>query len=211
MPDSLRTPAFRLGIHGAADLPRSIVEGTGRAERDVRWVRYAVEDPFRGLRGGDMDLMIAKYEVREPDLRCSGPIAWDGRAAILSARHPLAGRDQVVLEQLAAFDAFCCPEGFPAYVWDRVVPPHTPLGTAIRRVHRMTTVSAMVELLRTTNAVHLSFASLASAVPPDVRVVPIADLSPAPVLLCWSAQRALPEAAAAFVADAEEAVHAHAH
>jgi DNA-binding transcriptional LysR family regulator len=210
MPDLLNPAPFRLGTHGAADLPRSIVEATGRTERDVRWVRYGLEDPFRGLREGDMDLMIAKYELREPDLRSSGPVAWDGRAAVLGARHPLAGRDEVMLEELAEFDAFCCPEGFPAYVWDCVVPPRTPLGTAIRRVHRMKSVSAMVELLRTTNAVHLSFASLASAVPSDVHVVPIADLPPAPVVLCWSAERALSEAAAAFVADAEEAVHAHA-
>lgn len=210
MPDLLHTAPFRLGTHGAADLPRSIVEGTGRTGRDVRWVRYGLEDPFRGLRDGDMDLMIAKYELREPDLRSSGPVAWDARAVVLGEGHPLAGRDQVGLEELAEFDAFCCPEGFPAYVWDRVVPPSTPKGTAIRRVHRMKSVSDMVELLRTTNTVHLSFASLACAVPSDVRVVPIADLSPAPVVLCWSAKRALPEAAAAFVVDAELAVLAHA-
>ena len=177
----------------------------------MQWVQYPLQDPFTVLRLDTADLLVAKYTLREPDLESSGPVAWDGRAAVLGAHHPLAAREQVTLDELAEFDAFRCPGRFPAYVWDRIVPPRTPSGTQIRRVHQMSTVPAMVELLRTTNAVHLSFATLASAVPSDVRIVPIEDLPPAPVVLCWYGERPLSATAAAFVADAEQAVLGHAH
>lgn len=211
MPDSPHARPLRLGVFDASDLARSILAGTGRDESEVRWIRYDVRDPFLGLRTDAMDLVMARYEVHEPGVRSSGPVAWDGRAAVFGAQHPLAGRARVTLDELAGFDAFQCPEGFPASVWDRIVPPCAPSGRPISRVHRPSSVPAMVDLLRTTNAVHLSFASVASILPPDVRGAPIDDLPPAPVVLVWSGERPLPETAAAFVADAEAAVRARAH
>lgn len=196
---------IRFGIHGSPLLARRILRAAGRTEDQVRWLAYDVTDPFRELRAGETDVMIVKYALREPDLAVSKPLAEDPRAVVVGARHPLAGRESVSVEELAGYEAFRCPGNFPRYVWDEMVPPATPSGRPIHRRHRMTTVRAMVDLLVATRAVHLSVQSLDAVVPPQVRVVPIRDLPPAPVELCWLREPGPPPRVAEFVADAEAA------
>lgn len=94
-------------------------------------------------------------------------------------------RAAVSVEDVAEYDAFRCPGEFPPYVWDELVPPATPRGVPIRRVHPMTTVEAMTAILTGTRAVHLSFRSLAAPAPPHIRVVPVPDLPAAPASLAW--------------------------
>lgn len=202
MPKTVRRP-IRIGVHGSPRLAERIVEATGRGRDAVEFLPYDVVEPFRPLRDGTVHMMIVKYELREPDIICSAPVAFDDRAVIVSADHPLAGRDRVSVEELAGFDAFQCPGGFPSYVWDKVVPPETPGGKQIRRVHPMTTVEAMTAILAKTNAVHVSFGSLAEIAPPHIRVVPVHDIPPAPVSFAWLRGATLPRNAATFITDAE--------
>lgn len=180
---------LRFGYHGSTAAPTAIVHAAGLRDDEVELVEYAVADPFRLLRAGELDMMIVKFTVREPDLVCSGVLATDARAAILGADHPLADRTSVSVEELAGYDSFQCPGSMPAYVWDEVVPPRTPKGRSIRRRHPITTTGGMLDLVRTTDAVHISLLSLADIAPPSVRVVPIDDLPPAPVAVAWVAGR----------------------
>ncbi len=193
----------RLGIHGARHLATRIITGAGHRPEDVEFVPYDVAEPFRPLREHTVDVMIVKYGLQEPDVAVSGPVAHDGRALIVGAGHPLADRTSVSIEEAAPYDAFSCPGEFPPYVWDLVVPRHTPAGVPIRRVHPMTTVEGMVEILATTHAVHVSFQSLDAVLPPHIRAVPLHDLPPAPVTLAWLRDTPLTPRAAALVADAE--------
>lgn len=197
------TRTIRFGVHGWSHPAERIITAAGHGLEEVEFRHYDVVEPFRLLRGGDLDVMIVKYTLREPDVVYSKPVAFDGRAVIVSADHPLASRDTVSVEEVAGYDAFQCPEGFPPYVWDEVVPPTTPGGTPIRRVHPMTTVEAMVAILAGTNAVHVSFQSLDPVVPPHIRVVPVHDLPAAPVSLAWLRGTELSGAAVALIADAE--------
>ncbi|WP_369393213.1 LysR substrate-binding domain-containing protein [Streptomyces sp. CG1] len=209
MTDPLLTAApeaarpVRFGIHGAPHLATGIVTAAGHGPEDVEFVPYDVAEPFRPLRERTADIMIVKYTLREPDIALSRPVAHDGRALIIAADHPLAARNAVSVEEAARYDAFGCPGDFPPYVWDKVVPPRTPAGTPIRRVHPMTTVKGMVEILSKTRAVHLSFQSLEAVLPPYIRAVPVHDLPPAPVTLAWLRDAELHPKAAALVADAE--------
>ena len=187
MADLLRP--LRFGYHGSTEVPSAIVRAAGLRDDEVELSEYAVADPFRPLRAGELDLMIVKFTVHEPDLACSGVLATDARGAILGAHHPLADRASVSVEELADYDAFQCPGTMPGYVWDEVVPPRTPKGKPIRRRHPITTTGGMLELVRTTDAVHISLLSLADIAPPSVRVVPIDDLPPAPVAVAWVAGR----------------------
>ena len=182
-----RTTPLRFGYHGSTEVPSAIVRAAGLRADEVELREYAVADPFRLLRAGELDVMIVKFTVREPDLALSGVLATDPRAAILRADHPLAGRASVSVEDLADYDAFQCPGSMPDYVWDEVVPPRTPLGRPIRRRHPITTTAGMLDLVRTTEAVHISLLSLADIAPPSVRVVPVDDLPPAPVAVAWVA------------------------
>jgi DNA-binding transcriptional LysR family regulator len=180
------TPArLRFGYHGSADVPRAIVRAAGRSEADVELVEYAVDDPFRLLRAGELDVMIAKFCCREPDLHTSATLMTDARAAVLGAVHPLAERDSVSVEELAAYDGFDCPGTMPGYVWDMVVPRRTPGGRSVRRRYSLRTTGEMMKLVSSGEAVHISLSSLAAVAPGSIRIVPIHDLPPAPVFLTW--------------------------
>lgn len=205
-PDGPRAPRpVRLGIHGSPRLALDVVTAAGRTAREVDFVPYEVADPFRPLREGAADIMIVKYAPREPDIVLSRPVAHDGRAVIVGAHHPLAARGSVLVEEVAPYDAFRCPGDFPPEVWDQVVPPRTPAGTPLRRVHPMTTVAEMVRVLASGLAVHLSFRSLAAILPPHIKAVAVSDLPPAPVSFAWLRGTAPAPGVAAFVADAERA------
>jgi DNA-binding transcriptional LysR family regulator len=183
------TEPLRFGYHGSTDVPTAIIRAAGYCEDEVELREYAVADPFRLLREGELDMMIVKFTVREPGIACSGVLATDARAAIVGADHPLAARASVSIEELAGFDAFHCPGSMPPYVWDEVVPPVTPSGRPIHRRHHLTTTAGMIDLVANAGAVHISLLSLADVVPPTVRVVPIHDLPPAPVAVAWVAGR----------------------
>jgi len=176
---------IRFGFHGSKLVATQIIHAAGRRDDDIELSQYEVADPFRRLRGGDLDVMIVKFKVAEPDLACSSPLFTDARAAVMSANHPLSHRDSVSIEELADFDAFKCPDKFPEYVWNEVVPKETPSGRPIHRRHEVTSTAAMMALVAGTNAVHISLLSLADIAPPAVRIVPIHDLPPAPVALAW--------------------------
>jgi DNA-binding transcriptional LysR family regulator len=180
-----RPERIRLGYHGSVAMAWEIVHAAGRNADDVSLSEYELTDPFRALRAGLLDLMIIKYRQWQPDLAYSSVLTDDPRAAVLGARHPLAGRDSVSIEELSEFDSFRCPGDFPADVWDQVVPPRTPAGRSIRRRHDLTDAASMMDVITRTDAVHISLLSLADIAPPTVAVVPIRDLAPAPVGLAW--------------------------
>ncbi|GAA1571268.1 LysR substrate-binding domain-containing protein [Streptomyces globosus] len=195
----------RLGVHGPPRQAERIAAAAGVPPSAVEYVPYEVAEPFAPLRAGLADLMLLKYDPLEPDIAVSGPVAFDGRAVLVGAGHPLAGRGEVSIEEVAEYEAFRCPGSFPAHVWDLVVPPRTPRGRTIRRVHPMTTLDALAELLRASLAVHVSFRSLEAVLPPDIAVVPVHDLPPSPVAFGLLRGVEPPGHVARFVAAAEPA------
>ncbi|MFF9870383.1 LysR substrate-binding domain-containing protein [Streptomyces sp. NPDC013953] len=207
-PSPAGPPAIRLGYHGSVEVAHRILRLAGHDPAGVLLSQYDVADPFRGVRDGGLDLMIVKFRLDEPDLAVSRVLAYDARAAVVGAGHPLAGRESVSIEELADYDAFERPGTMPDYVWDEVVPPRTPAGRTIHRRHRVTDVPRMMALVAKEGAVHISLVSLADVAPPGIRVVPIHDLPPAPVALAWSRDAALAPHIAGFLARAEAAAPA---
>ncbi|WP_405392155.1 LysR substrate-binding domain-containing protein [Streptomyces sp. NBC_01102] len=194
---------LRIGVHGSPHQARQIVAAAGYEEKQVSYLPYDVREPFRLLRTGELDVMLVKFGLREPDIATSAAVALDGRAALVRAGHALAGRESVSVEDITAYDAFRCPGDFPPYVWDQVVPPRTPLGAPLRRVHPMGTVADMVAILEGSDSVHLSFRSLEGIVPPGIKVVPVPDLPPAPISLARLRDTRPAPDLAAFLAAAE--------
>ncbi|QQQ79539.1 LysR family transcriptional regulator [Saccharothrix sp. 6-C] len=191
----------RLGYHGSRTPTERVVRAAGRSPDEVDLVVYDIADPFAALRAGEVDLMVVKFRIDEPDLVLGPTLVSDGRAAVLAAGHPLAARPSLSVEDLVDEELFAAPGRLPGYVWDQVVPPVTPSGRPLRRVHRVLTVAEMMRLVAGSSAVHLSVVSLADLAPPEVAVVPVSDLSPAPVALAWRAT-GTPAEALAFAADA---------
>ncbi|MGA5559725.1 LysR substrate-binding domain-containing protein [Streptomyces platensis] len=189
MPEQTMTAAgsrtVRFGYHGSTEVASRIIRLAGREAAGVQLSEYDIADPFRGVRAGELDVMIVKFAIREPDLVSSRVLTEDARAVVVGSGHPLAARASVSIEDLAGHDAFAPPGGFPAYVWDDVVPPRTPAGRPIRRNRRGRTVPEMMRMVAAGEALHISLISFADIAPPGIKVVPIHDLPPAPVTLAW--------------------------
>ncbi|MFD8389122.1 LysR substrate-binding domain-containing protein [Streptomyces sp. NPDC059680] len=189
MPEQTLTAAdsrtVRFGYHGSTEVAARIIRLAGREEADVQLIEYDIADPFRGVRAGELDVMIVKFGINESDLVSSRVLTEDARAVVVGSGHPLAARESVSIEELADYDAFAPPGSFPAYVWDDVVPPRTPAGRPIRRNRRVRTIPEMMRMVAAGDAIHISLISLADLAPPGIKVVPIHDLPPVPVTLAW--------------------------
>jgi DNA-binding transcriptional LysR family regulator len=193
----------RLGFHGSPLAATRIVRRAGHGDDTVYLGQCDIADPFRTLRDGEHDLIITKFVLREPDLDRSATLTTEPRAVVVAATHPLARRETVSIEDLTGYEVFDRPGEHPAYVWDEMVPRTTPSGQRIHRGHKVSTIAEMMRLVAEASAVHISLASAAHMAPPTIRVVPIHDLPPAPVMLAWRRGR-LTDAARAFIADVEE-------
>ncbi|WP_318210289.1 MULTISPECIES: LysR family transcriptional regulator [unclassified Streptomyces] len=87
----------------------------------------------RPLQDGELDIQIAAFPVREPDLT-TGPVAVrDDRVLLLPAAHPLAGRPSLGLEDLAELPLITIGGAHPRHWLDHHYPRHTPSGAAIPR------------------------------------------------------------------------------
>jgi hypothetical protein len=75
--------------------------------------------------------------------------------------------------------------GFPAEVYDAIVPPVTPAGRPIRRTYPWTDDEDVLTAVARGQIVHPSFAGMPLATRPDLVHVPIRDLPPLPVGLIW--------------------------
>lgn len=192
MPNPNATPPIRLGYHGSPHVATRLLRLAGLTEHAAELVEYDIADPFRALVAGKLDVMVAKFTIDEPALRWSRTLAYEPRAVVVRARHPLAAHDAVSIEEVAAYEVFDRPGVFPAYIWDAVVPPRTPGGRELRRRHRVATVPEMMALIASSDAVHVSLGSLADIAPPSIRIVPIYDLPAAPVTLAWKREAELP-------------------
>ena len=110
----------------------------------IREARYS--DFLELLRDGVIDVMLVPVPVREPDLAAS-PVLFRERSVLaVSARHPLARRDSVSLEDLAA-DKVLRPRSMPGYMDESLVPRQTPGGQPIERGADFSTVQEMLSLI----------------------------------------------------------------
>ncbi|NUT53608.1 MAG: LysR family transcriptional regulator [Saccharothrix sp.] len=176
-------PELRFGYHGSLDLPHEIVRAGGYSLDRVELVEYDVRFPFTPLREGRVDVMITKFDHRDPGLVYSEVVGLDPRAVVVGLDHPLAGRDEVSVEDVADYVGFQRPGYMPEEVWDQLVPPLTPGGKAIRRGFPLTTVPELMRVVASGEGVHLTVLSIADVAPPSVRVLPVPDLPPGVVNL----------------------------
>ncbi|MFG2212213.1 LysR substrate-binding domain-containing protein [Streptomyces sp. NPDC048638] len=208
MPEPTACPAggpIRLGYPSSPLTAHDILASAGLSEDRAVLAPYDLADPFSALRRGELDVLVVKFDPQEPDLVTSKVLHYESRAVVVGARHPLAERDTVSVEEVAAYDAFDRPGDFPEYLWDEIVPRRTPQGRPIHRRHRVNGIPEMMALVVQSDAVHLSVASLADVAPPAIRVVPVHDLPPVPVCLAWYRHAELPGHVAQFIAAAEAA------
>ncbi|WP_328475650.1 LysR family transcriptional regulator [Actinoplanes sp. NBC_00393] len=89
-------------------------------------------DPLGGLRAGRVDVGVLWLPIREPDLVVGPELFTERLVLAVAPDHPLAGRDDVQVEDLGDYPVVS-PEGpIPDYVWQAHTPATTPSGRPIR-------------------------------------------------------------------------------
>ncbi|MFB4319840.1 LysR family transcriptional regulator [Actinomadura sp. 21ATH] len=159
------------------------------AEVHIREVQ--LNDPLGPLRADEIDLQLTEFPIREPDIT-AGPVVFsEPRGLMVPARHPLAGRPSVSVEDLA--DTTLIPmtgEAIPQYWLDAVYPRRTPAGRPIQHGPGATYWQEAVTLVASGKGV--SPASLRAAhyySHPGVAMVPFHDAPPIEYGLLWPTAR----------------------
>lgn len=180
----------RLGFTGAA--------GGGYAAKLIRAARtYAPEcrivlrevpcvDLLGPLRRGEVDMLVARLPIREPDLTVGPVLGHEPRVLAVALDHPLAGRVSVRIEDIAGETVFRLANTAPSYWRDHQVPLVTPAGRTLRLGQEVRTCQEILSL----TAAGQGVAPLAESVAryyaqPDVAFVPIRDLPTTSVALVW--------------------------
>jgi DNA-binding transcriptional LysR family regulator len=136
-------------------------------------------------------------ELHLPRVRFGPTVLSARRAALVPADHPIAGRTEVDVEELADHD-LCYPPSPPELgqrFADAWTPPLTPGGREIRRVHRASgRLLEAWEVAIREGYVYLSAEIVLQAYDLDgIVAVPVTGLPPMLLVPMWSAQRETPE------------------
>jgi DNA-binding transcriptional LysR family regulator len=163
-------------------------------------------DPFAGLRAGWVDVAILWLPVREPDLTVGPELFTEPLVLCVARHHPLAGRDQVTLEDLGDHPVVYPDGPIPDYVWESHTPSVTPSG---RPVARGVPVASLAEALTVISGgavvSPIGVEAAESRLRHDVTFVPIADQQPLRYAPAWRSSNETP-LVRAFLQAAADAV-----
>ncbi|MFF7341749.1 LysR family transcriptional regulator [Streptomyces sp. NPDC008163] len=137
------------------------------------------------LRAKHVDLLIAEPPVQEPDVVVGPVVFCEPRALVVPARHPLAQKDTVTLEDLALLPLVTT--GGISTAWsEELFPQRTPLG---RYIARGPTAGGWQGVLSLVGAGKGATVATVRAgryyVRPDIAYVPFEDADPITYALMW--------------------------
>jgi DNA-binding transcriptional LysR family regulator len=149
----------------------------------VRVREAELTDPTAGLRAGLVDVALTRAPFDETGISLHALRA-DPVGVVLRTDDPLAGRDQLSLDDLAGRPWFRLPDGTdPAWqaYWN-ATPPDAPArdGPVIRTVHEC----IQAALWNGDGTVGLT--PLAHALPDGLTAVPLADVPPSLLVVAWN-------------------------
>ncbi|WP_079062821.1 LysR family transcriptional regulator [Peterkaempfera griseoplana] len=180
----------RLGFTGAAgggyaaDLVRSV--RTHAPECEITLHEVACGDLLGPLRRGEVDILVARLPIDEPDLTVGPLLGEEQRVLAVALDHPAAQLASVSIEEAARDTVFALATTAPAYWRDYHLPLVTPGGRSLRQGQEVQTCQEILSLVAAGRGV----APLAESVAryyaqPDVVFVPIRDLPTTSVALIW--------------------------
>jgi DNA-binding transcriptional LysR family regulator len=175
----------RVGLLNAASgvgvLSRAIEQfETAYAGATVQLSTTPFDDRLGPLRRREVDLVVTRLPLDQSDI-VVGPVLSeaDQRVVMVGRTHPLAGRANLSVEDLADHDVKR-PHGVPAEVAEATCPRRTPSGRPIRFVDApVDDVAELLLLLARGRLVHPTVAPFARHFQhPDVVAIPLRDLPP---------------------------------
>ncbi|NMH76406.1 LysR family transcriptional regulator [Pseudonocardia xinjiangensis] len=163
--------------------------------------RASFVDPFAALRTGEHDILVAWLPVDEPDLTVGPVLFSDRRILAVSTDHELAARSSVSVEMLADF-----PNGsgerLPDYWEDAYLPFQSPRGLVIERRALLTNGDELIHLVALGETVQVFPVHVTDHwAMPDVRWLPITDLTRLRYALVWRTETEMIRAMARVVSD----------
>ncbi|GAA3164023.1 LysR family transcriptional regulator [Planomonospora alba] len=173
---------------GAGELTTAIMDGFRSrhpgCEIQMRETHFA--DPLGPLRDGDVDVLLTRLPVEEPDLTVGPVVLSEPRVLAVAAGHPFARRRTVSLEDLARDTVFGVTGPAPQYWWDFHVPSRTPSGRTIPKGQSVATFQELLALVATGQGISPVAASVERYYArPDITFVPIEDAPPTHVAVVW--------------------------
>ncbi|MFH8291607.1 LysR family transcriptional regulator [Streptomyces sp. NPDC018059] len=143
-------------------------------------------DPYGQLRRGEFDVQLSEFPVREEDLGGGPLLLAEDRVLALPAAHPLAARETVTLEDLAAVPLLTIAAEVPDYWLEHHVPARTPSGRPIERGPGVVNLQEGLILVAGGRGALLAPAHTATYYArPGVAYVPFADAEPTGYGLVW--------------------------
>ncbi|GAB07130.1 LysR family transcriptional regulator [Gordonia amarae] len=188
-----RKNRLRVGFMSTAagDLTQRILASAQASPRgfDVELHQLDWDDQTRAVTDGRVDAAFVREPVATEGIRCT-PVFAEPRVAMLPAGHRLAGRDSIMFADIAGEVFMPSAIGSRAWIDYWLVEPRPDC----RPVRRGPTVSSVEEMLENC-AGGRGIAITAGSVPkfyahPQVRFVPVDDLSPNHVVLAVAADDA---------------------
>ncbi|WP_399928692.1 LysR family transcriptional regulator [Streptomyces kanamyceticus] len=143
-------------------------------------------DPYGQLRRGEFDVQLSEFPVREEDLGGGPLLLAEDRVLALPAAHPLAARETVTLEDVAAVPLLTIAAEVPDYWLEHHVPARTPSGRPIERGPGVVNLQEGLILVAGGRGALLAPAHTATYYArPGVAYVPFADAEPTGYGLVW--------------------------
>ncbi|WP_199810396.1 MULTISPECIES: LysR family transcriptional regulator [unclassified Streptomyces] len=147
-----------------------------------------IADGFPRLRDGDVDVLIVTLPHQEPGM-VNGPVLFSERRMLaVPAQHPLARRDTVSLEDLAAVRLLQVARTLPDYWRTERTPPLTPSGTPIGTGPTFDTLQEALSLIGAGQGAFVVGAQVTRYYArPDVTYIPFDDAPPLEWVPTWLA------------------------
>ncbi|GAB4059119.1 LysR family transcriptional regulator [Catellatospora paridis] len=133
-------------------------------------------DPFGPLRAGRIDVGLMWLPVAEPDLTVGPNLHTESLVLAVAPDHPLAGRDEVEMEDLGDY-LVVGPDGpIPDYMWEAHTPSVTPAGRPIRRGVAVATLEEALTAISAGSVVSpVGSHAAATRLRRDITFLPITD------------------------------------
>ncbi|BAJ83031.1 LysR family transcriptional regulator (plasmid) [Acidiphilium multivorum AIU301] len=164
-----------------------LMEAFARRVPNCRLMLSEVEsfDPYRALRAGEVDVLVTWLAIDEPDLVAGPVLDLLPRVVIVAARHPLAKRSSVSIEDIADYGVPWAEAPFPAALMDVLNPQVTPSGKSIQRILPVKSMIEIAQAVASGTVVHITLDSLALFQRPDIVSIPLRDMPLLPLGLVW--------------------------
>ncbi|MGW9211796.1 LysR family transcriptional regulator [Embleya sp. NPDC055664] len=183
---------LRVGFVGAA--AGGFVLETARAYRadhpagEVSIRELQIDNSFVDLREHRTEMVLNTRPIVEPDM-VAGPVLWsEPRYLAVSAKHRLATRTEIDLEDLARVTLLRLPENAPRAIAEDRVPSRTPLGRPIAHGPRVASFQEVLTMVGANEGAFLVGGQVIRFYTrPEVAYIPIGDAPPVEWGFVWRA------------------------